>query len=213
MIKKYWILIFIVGLIVALVTIFNRDINDLDGKLNKSNINKIIKYLDISYSSLEIGLDEITFEINEVDAKKLEHDASIFMSLINDLNIVRYNSKGQVYKYYFDDLNTLFDYKLRDKKLYEINNYYNGLKKDYTFISTIKGIYHLYSKNKDCGSNHYLGKDNDYKYNTICYDVNDLIIFDKKHNMYTINDLVSRKIFTYDDLYFYNLQLNKEKNA
>jgi hypothetical protein len=211
MINKHWILIFIVGIIVTLITIFNRDITDINGKLNKSNVDKITNYLNIKYSNLEIGVDDITFEIEEVNAKTLEHDAAIFMSLINDLNIVRYTYNGEVYKYYYDDLNTLFDYKLRDKKLYEINNYYKGLKKEYTFIGTIKGIYHLYTRNPECSDNNYLGEDNDYKYYTTCYDTKELVVLDKKNNRYTIESLISRNTFTYNDLYFYNLQLDKER--
>jgi hypothetical protein len=210
---KHWIFVIIVFTVVFMVTFFNRDIMEIDGSLNKKNINEIIDYLKHDYTDINVDRDEVnlmvSFEENNI-AKTLERDAAIMMRLINDINVVRYEYKDKIYKYYFDDMNTLFDYKLKEVPLVDIVNYYKYLKQDYVYIGNIKGIYSLYSKSSTCSENNYLTQDQLFKYYIICYKKDDLIVLDSKYNVYDLDYLLDRDLVTISDLMFYNLHMDKE---
>jgi hypothetical protein len=210
---KHWLFAIIVFLLVFIVTFFNRQIIDIDGVLNEKNVKEIIKYIDNDYNDIKINNDELNLKpkfTNDFMAKTFERDAAIFMRLIDNLNVVRFEYNGLIYKYYYDDLNTLFDYKIKEKALVDITNYYKYLKNDYVYIGNIKGIYSLYSKEKTCSDDNYLSSDSMFKYYIICYKKEDLVVMDSKFNTYDIDYLLDRKLVTLSDLMFYNLHMDKE---
>jgi hypothetical protein len=209
MLKRYLLLIFVIASIVFIVTILNKDINSLDGNLNKSNINYILNYLDAKYE-YTYDVNEINFDSTFIDPKTFEYNASVLFRLINDLNVVRYRVDGKVYKYYFDDLNTLFNYSLREKELFEIKMIYSNLRSDMYYLGNIKGIYRMYTKSEECSENNFLINEDNYKFNIECYKENDIVILDSKYNRFGLKDMLDRNVFTTSDLTFYNLHLQKE---
>ena len=211
MLKRYLILMFVVASIVFLITFFNDNIKNLDGELTSKNINTILEYLDSKYTDYTFDVNEINFEVDNSNPKDFEYHASIFLKLINDLNVIRFKVGSNVYKYYFDDINTIFHYKLKDTSLLDIKMQYKYLKEDMYYLGNIKGIHRVYVKENICDDDTFLVNKNKYNYYLDCYNKDDIVVFDSKYNRFTLNDLIERKVVNVEDLSFYNIFTSKEE--
>lgn len=207
---KHLLLIIVLAIIIFLVTYFNNGISNIDGQLNKKNINDILSYLDYKYDSYEFDFNEIKFESKRKDPKMFEYHAAVFLKEIDNLEVVRFIYQDLVYKYYFDDINNLFHYDLKNTSLFAIKSEYSNLKNDLYYLGNLKGIYRVYTKDNKCTSNNFLINYLNNSYYLNCYKNSNIVVFDSKYNRFTLNNLIDRDIIKVDDLSFYNIHLIKE---
>lgn len=212
---KYVYTILIAIAIIMFVTYSSKDIDSLDSKLNSNNVRSVFAYLKNKdyYESFTLNKNTLTIEISknsDLDlVKNIEHDSAILFNILDDLSLIVMKDV-RTYSFEFDHINTIFDYQLKEKRIFEIDRYYNHLLDHKYYLGNVNGIYNVYSDDY-CGEDLYtIYTSDDYLYEMQCnYEMVTLV--DKFNNKYQLIDSINRGLINPDDLINDNFNVYKKE--
>ena len=186
---------------------------------DQSAITNILNMLDSKVYMTNFKVESLAIVINYNDDviltdvyKTMEEDAAILFSLVKDIEKVGYHFDEKDYHFNYDDINKIFDNKIKEYKLETIKGRYKEARFDSTYLGNINGIYDLFDESTLCSTE--LGaiyEDNNYKYLVSCSQIDYLYLIDNEDNKLLLKDAIKNNIITVSDLSNTILTVHKEK--
>lgn len=182
-------------------------INNLDSK------DYIIKFNVENTNNLPIIVMDYKENVLLIDVYKvMEEDASIIFNLVKDIKTITYRFNNESYSFYYDEINKIFDNKIKDYHLEAIKERYKDEKFNNAYLGNINGLYDLFDESTICSKElDSIYEDNNYKYLVSCSQIDYLYLIDNEDNRILLKDAINNNIITINDLSKTILAIHKEK--
>lgn len=176
---------------------------------NEEAISNIMKNLNGKDYILKYNVDnnkvliiEYQYDVLLLDAYKImEEDAAIIFNLVEDIKTITYRFNNENYSFYYDNLNNIFDNKIKEYSLKTIKERYNSEKFNYAYLGNINGLYDLFDESTLCSKElDVIYEDNKYRYLVSCSQIDYLYLIDKDNNKILLKEAIKNNIVKISDL-------------